>query len=92
MIIVREVFIAKPGQASTMAKMFKEEWGKDSRVMTDLTGVFNKVVVESEYDTLAAWETKMKEWMSKSKPAPDPTKPSHTDMYTQGKREIFRIW
>lgn len=92
MIIVREVFIAKPGMASKMAKMFKEEWGDDTKVMTDLTGVYNKVVIQSEYDSLADWEAEMKKYMDKPKKEPDPSKPKHTDMYTQGKREIFRVW
>ena len=89
MIIVRDVFIAKPGMASTFAKMAKEEWHA-SRVMTDMTGVYNKVVVESEYDTLAAYETEVAKYMkagSKKKEAP-----GHVDLYTQGKREIYRVW
>lgn len=92
MIIVREMFIAKPGMASKMAKMFKDEWGPETRVMTDLTGVYNKVVVESEYASLADWETEMKKYMNQPKKESDSSKPKHTDMYTQGKREIFRIW
>ena len=92
MIIVREVFIAKPGMASKMAKMWKEEWGKEAKIMTDLTGVYNKVVIESEYDSLADWEAEMKKWMDKPKDEKANAKPSHTEMYTQGKREIYRIW
>ncbi len=91
MIIVREVFIAKPGMASTMAKMFKEMWD-DVTVMTDMTGVFNKVVTQSEYDSLAEYETEMKKWMEKKETDKKPPGPAHTEMYTQGKREIYRVW
>ncbi len=90
MIIVREVFIAKPGMASKMAKMFKEMWG-DVTVMTDMTGVYNKVVIQSEYESLADYEQEMKKWMEK-KDDKKPSGPSHTEMYTQGKREIYRVW
>lgn len=92
MIIVRDVFIAKPGMASKLAKMFKESWD-DVVVMTDMTGVFNKVVVQSEYDSLAQYEEYMAKWMNKGDEKKEKKeKPSHIDMYTQGKREIYRIW
>ena len=92
MITVREVFIAKPGMASKLATKFKSEFPKESKVMTDLTGVYNKVVVEMQYEDLAAFDRDMQEFMKQPKPAPDPSKPSHTEMYSQGKREIFRVW
>ncbi len=93
MIIVRDVFIAKPGMASKLAKMIKEDWG-DVKVMTDMTGVFNKVVVESEYDSMAEFEEEMKKYMEKKdlEKGPKSSNRSHTEMYTQGKREIFRVW
>ncbi len=93
MIIVREVFIAKPGMASKLAKMFKDmdEMGGGMTVMTDMTGVYNKVVMESKYESLADYEAEMKKWMEK-KDDKKPAGPSHTEMYTQGKREIYRIW
>lgn len=101
MIVVREVFIAKPGMASKLAKMFKDEmaeWGEmgaKAKVMTDMTGVFNKVVIEMNYDDLAAFDRTMQEHMSEVQAAqakPDPSKPNYHDMFTQGKREIFRVW
>ena len=30
--------------------------------------------------------------MKQPKAAPDPSKPNYHEMYTQGKREIFRVW
>ncbi|MFB3910137.1 MAG: hypothetical protein ACE15D_17250 [Candidatus Eisenbacteria bacterium] len=99
MILVREVFIAKPGMASKLARMFKEMIdqegmgrGKNAKVMTDMTGTFNKVVVEMEYEDLTNFDRDMKEYMSQPPKESDPSKPKHTDMYNEGKREIFRIW
>ena len=92
MIVVREVFIAKPGMASKLATMFKSEMGRDVKVLTDMTGSFNKVIVESEYENLAAFEQEMQEYMKKPRPASDPSKPNYQEMYTHGKREIFRTW
>ena len=100
MIVVREVFIAKPGMASKLAKMFKDEmaeWGEmgtKAKVLTDMTGVFNKVVIEMNYDDLAAFDRTMQEHMGQvqAQAKPDPSKPDYHDMFTQGKREIFRVW
>lgn len=88
MIMVREVWIAKPGQASKMAKMFKEWEG--AKVYTDYTGVFNKVVIETEYENLATYEKRMDEYMSGKNPMPNMA--GYHDMFTQGKREIYRVW
>ena len=50
MIIVRNSFIAKPGQASKLAAQLKDmaAAGKlpNHRVLTDVTGEFNRVVME----------------------------------------------
>ncbi len=92
MIIVREVFIAKPGMASKMAAMFKKEWD-DVTVMTDVTGSFNKVIIESEYGSLSEYEAEMMKYMAmKGKGTKKSSGPSHVDMYTRGKREIYRVW
>ena len=65
MLIIREVFIAKPGQASRLAKLFKNASrvmpGK-VRIMTDLVGKFNKVVMETEVKSLAEFEKRMKQY------------------------------
>jgi hypothetical protein len=92
MIVVREVFIAKPGQASKLATWFKAEMGKDVKVLTDMTGSFNKVVMESEYENIAAFEREMQEYMKQPRPAGDPSKPNYQEMYLHGKREIYRVW
>ncbi len=95
MIIVREIFTAKPGMASKLAKMFKE-WSKDmpgnTRVMTDAVGEYNTVVMESEYENLTAFEKSVEEYMKKSRAEKkSDDAPKYTEMYLTGRREIFRV-
>lgn len=97
MIIVHDIFICKPGNASKLAKLFKEVMVYDKamvNIMTDMTGQYNKVVMVSKYENLAAYEKafeaymkpdkKMKEAMAKMK--------GYHDMYLSGSREIYRVW
>ena len=93
MIIVREHFIAKPGQASKLAALLKETMQitgqAKTRVMTDITGNFNQVVMETEAESLADFETRMKEYVSNSGIRQQMS--GYTDMYLTGGREIFRV-
>jgi len=57
MIIVHDIFICKPGNASKLAKKFKEAMADDKsllNLMTDMTGQYNKVVMVSKYESLTA--------------------------------------
>ena len=59
MIIVHDIFICKPGNASKLAKKFKAAMEGNSElvnIMTDMTGQFNKVVMVSKFDNLTAYE------------------------------------
>ena len=94
MLLVREWFAAKPGQASTLAKRFQNlvgagQFGK-CRVLTDVTGDFNRVILETEVDSLAAFEQTMKEYQN-NQAMRDQMK-GYTDLYVTGGREILRIW
>ncbi|MBI4363328.1 MAG: hypothetical protein HY545_00565 [Candidatus Doudnabacteria bacterium] len=99
MIIVREVFTCKPGQASKFAKLMKAAFPKDgkTKIMTDLVGNYNTVVMETEMENLVAFE-KMMEAYKSGKPDPnmDPKvaeQMSHyTEMYLTGRREIYQVW
>jgi hypothetical protein len=59
MIVVRNSFIAKPGQASKLATQLKEmaAAGKlpNHRVLTDVTGEFNRVVMEYEVESVVGF-------------------------------------
>ena len=96
MYIIREVFMAKPGQASKLAKLFKKMNMPNSRVMTDMVGPYNTVVMEVETASLADWEKEMNDMKSgKADPRMDPKvaeEMSHyTEMYMKGRREIYQI-
>jgi hypothetical protein len=97
MIIVHDIFVCKPGNASKMAKLFKE-WAdiaprKNISVMTDMTGQFHRVVVASSFDSLTAYEEETKN-MGQS---PEEKKlmekfASMNEMYISGSREIYKVW
>lgn len=91
MLLVRETFTAKPGNASKLAKLMKRAI-PGSRVMTDLVGKYNTVVVEREVESLAAFEKEMDEYRAGKMPAEMAEEMKHyTELYMKGKREIFRI-
>ena len=59
MIIVHDIFICKPGNASKLAKKFKEAMTGNKEfvnILTDMTGQFNKVVVVSQYENLTGYD------------------------------------
>jgi len=96
MIIVHDIFICKPGNASKLAKMFKEAMAKEKNVsiMTDVTGQFNRVIVASWYENLSAWEKLQESYMN---PTPEMKEEwakmgNYTEMYLTGSREIYRTW
>ena len=98
MLIIREVFTAKPGQASKLAKLFKKGFSGDSntRVMTDMVGNYNTVVVEMQTNSLAEFEKEMEDYKSgKPDPRMDPKVAEemsrYTEMYVTGRREVFQI-
>jgi hypothetical protein len=97
MIIVHDIFVCKPGNASKLAKLFKEVMADNKEfvnIMTDMTGQFNRVIMVSKYDNLTAydksWEdmTKNEEAMKKMQEK----MAGYTDMYLTGSREIYRVW
>ncbi len=97
MILVHDIFICKPGNASKIAKIFKE-WAdvapkKNVSVMTDMTGQFHRVIVASSFDSLAAYEEGMKTMgqTPEEKAVMDKFKDMN-EMYVSGSREFFKIW
>ena len=98
MISVHNTFVCKPGNASKIAKLFKE-WadsrkGKnDITVLTDMTGGWHRVILTESYPSLAAYEEEQanmgqspeeQEMMEKFK--------DMNEMYVSGSREIFKVW
>lgn len=97
MIIVHDIFICKPGNASKLAKLFKEVMKDDEElvnIMTDMTGQYNRVVVASQYESLAAFEQSWKKYeqdTEKNRKMREMMKDYH-EMYLSGSREIYRVW
>lgn len=98
MLIVRDIFTAKPGQASKLAKVFKNVFQNDpsARVMTDLVSDFNTVILEREVESLTKYEELIEMYRS-GKPGPNVAENAfevmsgYTDMFISGNREIFQI-
>src|SRR5688500_6812676 len=98
MLIIREVFTAKPGQASKLANLFKRMAGVEGmqgRIMTDFVGNYNTVVFEREIASLADFEREMAEMKAGKIPEMDPElaeeMKNYTEMWLTGRREIFQV-
>ena len=72
MILVRMVFQIKWGHVHEMVTDFKafadimrQESGGRVRILTDLSGPFNRIVQEIEVESLAAWERQRAEIFSR---------------------------
>lgn len=97
MIIVHDLFVCKPGNASKIAKLFKE-WAdvapkKNVHVMTDMTGQFHRVIVASHFESLAAYEEESKSMgQTPEEKAMMEKFKDMNEMYVSGSREIFRVW
>jgi hypothetical protein len=93
MIIVRNSFIAKPGQAGKLAVHLKEmaKAGnlRNARVLTDLTGDFNHVVMEHEVESASEFEEMFKRYSSD--PEVREKAKGYTELWNTGRRELFRI-
>jgi hypothetical protein len=93
MIVVREHFVAKPGQATKLATLCKEIAELTSpgkcRVLTDVTGDFNRVIMETEIENLSEFEARLKEYMSNPEWKKKMT--GYTDMWITGGREFLRV-
>ncbi|MFT3936572.1 MAG: hypothetical protein QM726_23305 [Chitinophagaceae bacterium] len=95
MIIVHDIFICKPGNASKLAKIFKEAMEGNPElvnVMTDVTGAFNKVVMVTKYDSLSGYEEHFKQYMGNSKELEKMKErmKGYHELYLTGSREIYR--
>ncbi len=96
MIIVHDTFICKPGNASKLAKLFKE-WAATqpgSKVMTDMTGQWHRVIMVTEHESLSAYEENTKKQMADTpeNKAMNEKFKDMNDMYISGNREMFKLW
>ena len=97
MIEVHDIFICKPGNASKLAKKFKEGMSGSSElvnVLTDMTGQFNKVVMITKYESLTAYEKSWEKYQEKTEEMKrmEQAMTGYQDMYITGFREIYQVW
>lgn len=90
MLVIRDIFTAKPGKASKLAKLFLEVSADmpNRRVLTDFVSTHNTVVIEMEVESLAAYEKEMEKrqaYREKFLAA------GYTDLFYTGRREILEV-
>lgn len=93
MFIVRNTFTAKPGMASKLAKLLKETMadmsGVKVRIMTDYIGPMNTVSMEMEVETIGDFERNFREYGERADI--QAKMKDYTGMYSDGRREIYRV-
>jgi hypothetical protein len=93
MFVVRNTFIAKPGCASKLATQLKEAVTAfqmpGGRVMTDVTGDFNRVIMEHTAESLEEFEKRMQETMGS--PLYRELMAGYTELWLTGSREVLRV-
>jgi hypothetical protein len=93
MIIIRNCFTAKPGQGSKLAAQLKDAAASSSikrfRVLTDVTGEFNRVVLEYEAESVGEFEERMREYMTNE--AFRAKMKGYTELWISGYREILQV-
>jgi hypothetical protein len=93
MFVVRNTFIAKPGSASKLAAQLKEAVAAfqmpGGRVLTDVTGDFNRVIMEHTAESLEEFEKRMQETMGS--PLYRERMAGYTELWITGSREVLRV-
>ena len=95
MSIVHDIFVCKPGNASKLAKLFKETMSGQKEfvnVMTDMTGQFNRVIIVTQHEYLTAYERSWESMSDADMKKMEETMKGYTEMYLTGSREIYRVW
>lgn len=97
MIIVKDIFICKPGNASKLAKKFKEGMTGNPElvhILTDVAGQFNKVIMVTRYENLGAYEQSFEKYKQNTEAMKkmNEAMAGYQDMYLTGSREIYRVW
>lgn len=97
MIIVHDIFICKPGNASKLAKKFKEAMADSTElvnIMTDMTGQYNRVVMVSKYKNLTEYEQSWEKYQKATEAMKkmNEAMAGYQDMYLTGSREIYQVW
>jgi hypothetical protein len=92
MLIVRNCFVAKPGSASKLAAQLKAAAATANiprhRILTDLTGDFNRVVLEFEIENIGQFAERLNDYQTNA--AFREKMKGYTDLYITGTREILQ--
>jgi hypothetical protein len=93
MFVIRNTFIAKPGCAGKLAAQLKDAVAafqlSGARVMSDVTGDFNRVIMEHTAESLEEFEKRMQETMAS--PMYRERLAGYTELWITGSREILRV-
>ena len=98
MIVVRNVFQAKFGRAGELAQAMAESMRQPTgtpgapsawRVLTDLSGPFDTVVLEVEGESLAGWEQRRREMFAS--PEFQANFARAAELMASGRNELYTI-
>ena len=93
MLVVRNCFTAKPGHASKLAAQLKEAAAAAKiprhRILTDLTGEFNRVILEFEVENISGFEAQLNDYHTNE--AFRAKMKGYTDFWISGSRELLQI-
>jgi hypothetical protein len=97
MILVHDIFVCKPGNASKLAKLFKEVMAGNKElvnILTDMTGQYNRVIMVSKFDSLTAYEQSWEDFKKNEEEAKKMQEKmaGYHEMYLTGSREIYQVW
>ena len=92
MIVIRNTFTAKPGQAGKLIAQMKDIAAvgnlRNLRFLTDVTGEFNTVVMEHDVESLAEFEALLQKYATD--PQMREKAKGYTELWQTGRREMFR--
>jgi hypothetical protein len=93
MFIVRNCFVAKPGNAGKLAAQLKEAAATaklpQHRVLTDATGEFNRVILEYQAENMSAFENQTRQYATDT--AFREKMKGYTELWITGHREILQV-
>ena len=94
MLVIRNVFRCKPGQAKALVAKLKAAFAAyraeaSYRILVDVSAGFWTVVLENNVESFAEWEQEMKR--HGDSPEAQKAMAGYMDLVEGGHREIFRV-
>ena len=94
MILIRDIFQAQFGKAGEIVELMKQgpSMGMGGRVLTDLSGPYDTVVIEQEVESIDEYFRRMREMFAQmEQEEPSEAMRAMSEMIVSGRREIFTI-